>query len=205
MVRDLLMWVGEKYYPHIVDFVEEARTKGVCKRVPAPPDITTGESRCYLLHRDGGRRPRCFGYFTISDVAVLVPHLDYDPIFQKYGYGVKYATRGDFYDCERGCGEMKVGGVYIISKFATKVSEPDSFGTYEKRDLVLHAFPFPKLPVEYPNFRGYSYIERDVFLGGLTWPKSRMEKIREKEWRKAMEQVDDEDGEILYNESHRTE
>jgi len=173
MTRDLLMWVGAKYYPHIVDFVEETRVMGVCKRVPVVPDIEPGVSRCYLLHRDGGRRPRCFGYFTISNVAVLVPHLDYDPIFQKYGYGVKYATREDFPEGPRGCGEMKVGGCYIVSDDVFSRAEQGETGILFGKSLKLFSYPFPKLPAEYPNFRGVSYIEREAFLGGLTWYKEK--------------------------------
>lgn len=173
MVRDLLMWVGAKYYPHIVDFVEEARRKGVCKRVPALPDITPGESRCYLLHRDGGRRPRCLGYFTISDVAVLVTPETVCDLQDKYTCGALYKERSDFPEGERGCGEMKVGGCYIVSEAVWKATNAYFSELPRYNDLILHSFPFPKLPAEYPNFRGISYIEREAFLNGLTWYEGR--------------------------------
>ena len=169
MVRDLLMWVGAKYYPHIVDFVKEARLKGVCKRVPGIPDIVPGVSRCYLLHRDGGRRPRCFGYFTISDVAVLVTPETRAALYEKYSLTGGMKERSDFPKGPRGCGEMVVGGCYIVSSAVFEEAKKGIQGYTVYGDMVLHPYPFPKLPVDYPNFRGISYIEREAFLGGLTW------------------------------------
>lgn len=169
MVRDLLMWVGAKYYPRIVDFVEEAREKGVCKRVPNVPNITPGESRCYLLHRDGGRRPRCFGYFVIDDVTVLITPETRTALCEKYGLIGGMRERWDFPSGERGCGEMKVGGCYVVSKSVFEEAKKEAKGASVYGDLVLHEYPFPKLPVEYPNFRGVSYIEREAFEAGLTW------------------------------------
>lgn len=171
MVRDILMWVGAKYYPHIVDFVEEAQLKGVCKRVPAVPDITPGESRCYLLHRDGGRRPRCFGYFVINEVAVLVTPETSAALAEKYGLTRGMKERSDFPEGPRGCGEMVTGGCYIVSVSVWKATNAYFAELPIYNDLVLHSYPFPKLPVQYPNFRGISYIEREAFLGGLTWLK----------------------------------
>jgi hypothetical protein len=45
--------VGSKFYPHPSDFLEEARLKGVSRRLPANLDFSklTRESRLVLLHR----------------------------------------------------------------------------------------------------------------------------------------------------------
>jgi len=163
------MWVSKEYYPHIIDFVREAQAKGVCKRVPNVPDIKTGVSRCYLLHRDGGVRPRCFGYFVIADLAILVTPETRAALAEKYGSKALMKERSAFPDGERDCGEMKVGGCYMVSASVFEEAKKETQGTNVYGDLVLLPFPFPKLPREYPNLRGISYIEREAFLGGLTW------------------------------------
>lgn len=45
-------WVGEKYYPHVADFIEEVRRFGASRRLPKDLDYSklTPESRMILLH-----------------------------------------------------------------------------------------------------------------------------------------------------------
>lgn len=46
------MWVGEKYYPTPEDFLREARSQGVSKRIPAVPrDFVLGKTWLALAHR----------------------------------------------------------------------------------------------------------------------------------------------------------
>lgn len=52
----LLLGVGAKYYPFIPDFVEEARTMGVSKRIPRdfdPTPLVPGKSKMVLIHPRG--------------------------------------------------------------------------------------------------------------------------------------------------------
>jgi hypothetical protein len=69
-VRNVLDWIGEVHYPHVCDFLEEARRFGVSRRLPKNLDfsVLTPSSRLVLLH------PRAWidqaaGYFAARDQA----------------------------------------------------------------------------------------------------------------------------------------
>lgn len=48
-----LMWVGGKFYPSPEDFVKEARTMGLSKRIAQiPKDLVVGETWVWLAHRE---------------------------------------------------------------------------------------------------------------------------------------------------------
>lgn len=51
MATDLLMWVGKEYYT-VTEYIKEAKTMGVSKRIPSKmiPEITPGKSRLFLAH-----------------------------------------------------------------------------------------------------------------------------------------------------------
>lgn len=51
-VTHVLDWVGETHYPEMVDFIEEARVKGVSRRVAhnGPIDQLDSRSRLFLMH-----------------------------------------------------------------------------------------------------------------------------------------------------------
>jgi len=177
MARDIMMFVGEKYYPTAKSFIDEAWQKGVCKRVPNVPGITPGKSRCFLLHRDGGKRPRVIGYFVIEDVAVMISGANLSELIQKYGSSVRYCDRAQFPAGERGCGEMKPGGCYIVSadlwEAAKGVAEENIIGG----GLTVFRCPWPKLPANFPHFRGYRYIEGDSFIENLKWPQATRKRL----------------------------
>jgi len=48
----VIMWIGEKFYPSAVDFIEEARVQGVSRRVPSgfPFEKLTKNSKMILIH-----------------------------------------------------------------------------------------------------------------------------------------------------------
>ena len=49
--RDLIMWVGSTYYRSWRSFADEAKTRGVSKRVRSvPKGIQIDVSRVFLLH-----------------------------------------------------------------------------------------------------------------------------------------------------------
>lgn len=56
--QDLVMWVGETYYPEPEDYIEETQERGlnkaisVSKRNP-PPEINPGRTRLWLIHPKG--------------------------------------------------------------------------------------------------------------------------------------------------------
>lgn len=50
---DILMWIGEKYYPTPHDFITEALRVGISKRIPlqhAPPKIWNNRTKIYFAH-----------------------------------------------------------------------------------------------------------------------------------------------------------
>ena len=51
---DIVMWVGEKFYPMPWDFLEEARWIGISKRIPKNIDFSkiTSRSRLILVHKN---------------------------------------------------------------------------------------------------------------------------------------------------------
>jgi hypothetical protein len=71
---DILMWVGYSNYPTIDDFVREARTQGVCKRInKLPAHLKAGASRLFLAHDEGVTGDGViFGYATLDGYEVLV-------------------------------------------------------------------------------------------------------------------------------------
>lgn len=71
---DLLMWVGQSYYETPEEFINEARTMGVSKKIPvtgaqAPPKIRPFRTRLFLIH------PRAIGTGVDEDGN----ELDIDP------------------------------------------------------------------------------------------------------------------------------
>lgn len=56
--HDLMMWVGETYYPHPEDYIEETRLRGLNKAISLstrnpPPVINPGKTRLWLIHPKG--------------------------------------------------------------------------------------------------------------------------------------------------------
>ena len=173
MAKDILMWVGRCYYPTPWDFIKEALEKGITKRVPNVPDIKRGVSRCYLLHQCGGKRPRCFGYFVISDVAVLCIPEVIASLKAQYGNQITTAPRSAFPAGERVCGEMVMGGYYLCSPNVWEKAKLGRAAVIHSPDIIILPEPWPMLSAGYPHFRGYSYIDGEDWLKTLCWPKRR--------------------------------
>jgi len=81
---DLLMWVGESYYPTPQHFVDEVVLQGLNKRLAMrkPPRILPGYTRVFLAHKAGTIRnpdgteskgPVIFGYAYVTDVFYTKP------------------------------------------------------------------------------------------------------------------------------------
>ena len=69
-MKDLAMYVGKVFYPSHWDYIKEAQALGCCKKVPTlPKEITIGESRVFLLHREYPEADAVlFGYYTIDGI-----------------------------------------------------------------------------------------------------------------------------------------
>lgn len=56
--HDLIMWVGETYYPQPEDYIEETRKRGLNKAISMstrnpPPVVNPGKTRLFLVHPKG--------------------------------------------------------------------------------------------------------------------------------------------------------
>jgi len=56
--NDIIMWVGETYYPHPEDFISETKERGLNKAISMstrnpPPVINPGKTRLFLIHPKG--------------------------------------------------------------------------------------------------------------------------------------------------------
>jgi nucleoid DNA-binding protein len=70
---DCLLWIGHRYT--VSTFIEEARERGCCRKVPQwPAWLKPGKSRIFLAHQDGLAAPHgaVFGYFVLGGVDEVV-------------------------------------------------------------------------------------------------------------------------------------
>ena len=81
MHRQGLLWIGEKYYT-VAEFVQEAHTMGVSRRIAAiPRRFEFGRNVIYLAHRhavqdEGAKLPKVFMVFTPTHVDIVVDTTD---------------------------------------------------------------------------------------------------------------------------------
>jgi len=79
--QDILMWVGESYYPDVDTFIKEGIEHGFNKRVRlngAPPQFVRGLTKLYLLHpkaklANGQIGPGLIGYCYMTEVIYTIP------------------------------------------------------------------------------------------------------------------------------------
>lgn len=72
---DYLIWVGQKYYPSMGRFIDEAKSRGCCRKIPQLPHIAiTGQTRIFLAHKDrlqGRENGRIFGYYVLGGIETI--------------------------------------------------------------------------------------------------------------------------------------
>ena len=77
--QDILMWIGEKYYPRPEDFIDECFRFGISKRIPKHengqfPAIWSGKTKIYLVHPcaislgDNKFLPGVIGYSYLHEI-----------------------------------------------------------------------------------------------------------------------------------------
>lgn len=78
--HDCLLWVGQSY-PTISDFLDEARTRGCCRKVPFWPSwARRGKTRVFLAHHASLPSPDrgvIFGYFVLGGIDIVLTPPDY--------------------------------------------------------------------------------------------------------------------------------
>lgn len=69
-IYDLIIWIGEKFYPFVPDFLEEVRTKGISRQLSSKAPLgklTAMESRMVLVHANAIAPEHLTGELPISD------------------------------------------------------------------------------------------------------------------------------------------
>lgn len=109
--HDLLMWVGESYYPEPDDFITECRSHGLSKAVPTsknqdPPVILKGRTRCWVIHPNAvpsGRdddgnptfEPGLVGYAYVTRVIHTAKTVNGEPKFPEWAEAAAAAGKMD--------------------------------------------------------------------------------------------------------------
>jgi len=181
---DLLMWVGNKFYPSPNDFLQEARTMGACKRVPMlPRAVVAGESRVFLAHDEAitsellahdedvadeegsGGSPGIFAYFVVNGITfITTPGTNIPEELKKRGITEwEYKEGGFGFADERGCGSLAIGGTYLLSekdmqKAGNLAKSVDVAGQIVELDEPI--------PLKQKRIRGYKHISGEEVLSG---------------------------------------
>jgi hypothetical protein len=111
---DYLMWVGSIFYPQVNVFINEAKERGVCKRLGhIPGGLVPGKSKIFLAHDDGlNGEGFIFGYFVpdrfefLAEDEMDIPANIYDLIDWVDDWSDEE---------ERECGERREG-LYAVSR-----------------------------------------------------------------------------------------
>lgn len=132
---DFLMWVGSIHYPTVDVYIDEAKKRGVCKRLGKFPrslleafekDATT-KVRIFLAHDDGiVGEGFVFGYFTPSELQYICD--DPDNIPYNLADYVVFVDETSIADEEpRECGDRREGCYCVVIPARAK----DDFVVFE--------------------------------------------------------------------------
>jgi len=176
MARDIVIWVGSKFYPKPEDFIREAAVLGVSRKLPSlPVGLEVGRSRVFLMHQAGTEKGKLIGYYIVGGLEVIVhdPN-NADPKIQEI---MKQCTRvlttaQAAVEPKRGCGYRSPGGVYLVN---LDMTQDDLIKLASLRDLDKDVFMKGKavfFPQPYPmadakHFRGCMFVDGDELLGDL--------------------------------------
>lgn len=175
---DLLMFVGKSFYTP-ESFIAEARRMGVCKRVPMMPrGVIKGVTRVFLAaeyvtsdeDEEGDitarLESRAFAWFTVRGVSHIVgPEVDVEEALKERGIEEYQYVAGGFGSAEeRGCGNLEVGGTYLLSEEdMAKCRDLAKSTKLEGRIEVIE----PPIPTGLKRFRGYKAVSGNNILNGL--------------------------------------
>ena len=168
---DILMGVGQKYYPTPKHFIKEAKKLGVCKRIPTIPKyLCFDKSRIWLVH---WRTREIFAYFIPTRVEIVGDNEQLVEQAKKYGAKIKKVDAATVAaEPARGCGHRVFGGGYVVSypnpeTMKKALEDARSQGLLNDKDIFL-AGPLVVLQkhrrIKYrgPFTRGYRYIKVDL-------------------------------------------
>ena len=172
---DVVIWIGDAFYPKAEDFINEAKALGLSRKFPQLPDgLEVGKSRVFMMHKCGTQSGKIFGYFVVGGLEIIVQDPDNMPQGAKdlvnKGVIALSAARAAL-EPKRGCGYRSPGGVYIINRMdqdaiieLAKMEDLDK-DVLLKGQLVLFSKPWPVANTS--HYRGYSQIDGDELIGDL--------------------------------------
>ncbi len=174
---DIAIWVGNEAYPTAASFIDEARALGVSRKLShLPKDLQKGNTRCFLMHKEGTQSSKLIGYFTIDALEVVIPgrkeelsETERALLLNEDVTSIAEAQIG--MEPARGCGHRSRGGVYLVAKFKEDLIQiMESFKDVEKEyfmhgKFVVFPEPWPKAGIDF--LRGMMFVEGDQILGDL--------------------------------------
>lgn len=135
---DLVMWVGTNHYPTVQDFIDEAKSMGVSKRIGRLPHcLVPGVTRLFFAHDEGFiGEGFIFAYCIIETVEILTANLDDLPeTFEDRMVPVLISECRK--ERERGCGwRLDEGAIYLKASKLILLKPPRSFEVYLEREAV---------------------------------------------------------------------
>jgi hypothetical protein len=157
---DILIWVGKSYYKAKEDFIREASMIGVMRRVPKVPNVEVGKSRCFLIYEAEKGKPEIFGYFTIGSIGYVVNRGESVPE-ELEKRGVKPINIYSDPLPRRGCGQIIVGGIYVLSEEDFEKCRDLADSSNLSGNLTILD---PPIPWWGQHFRGFRYIDGEALL-----------------------------------------
>jgi len=172
---DLALWIGEEAYPKPADFINEARALGISRKVNSLPAGFTMGTRVFLMHKDGTKNGKIIGFFTVSELDVVVQdkHALDDKVQEFLQQGARLVTMAMVaLEPRRGCGWRKPGGVYLVQTITQDGLVELAMDDLLKKDIMLKGdmvvFPRPfSIPANAKHFRGWMGIDGDALIADL--------------------------------------
>lgn len=184
---DILMGVGQRFYPTPKDFINEAKNLGVSKRIPTIPRFFCfGRSKVWLVH---WRTREIFAYFIPMKLEIIGANEELLKLSKKYEANVEeIPPEQAAAEPARGCGYRSVGGGYAVAYNDTETLErvledAKKQGLLNGKDIFL-AGPLVvlKRKIKYTGkfTRGYRYIRVDPIKGTYKILKIKVRKTKKR-------------------------
>ena len=178
MARDICIWVGAQFYPTYEEYIEEAERLGCCRKVNhVPKDITIGESKAFLLHREYPEADAyLFGWYTIDHIikCSLEQQL-YDEIWQD-AKGLEITipalkARDRERIPQRGCGGIDPPSYYLVGPddITMQLNLRPAYLWHKDKKRLHITEPQIAIP-NIKHWRGFRYLDdydRFIIIGDL--------------------------------------
>lgn len=159
-MSDWLTWIGNIHYT-IPQFIKEAKTMGVSRRVPRHmlKGMNWGD-KVYLASKERGKKnPVVFGYFFIEELIGIQT----DDLPDELKAKIQVMGPGPLLIQKRGCGTVAIGGFYATTASVEDLADYAQEPMIHCRGLKVFPKPWPVL-WGMPSFRGFRAFDGKQFL-----------------------------------------